>query len=414
MGSVIKQDDSENVKVIIGKLLDKAELPIKPVISAFDSVQSQSVAVKKLDHFTVPLLESCAEFLGIAVANQEGYKIFAKPALAKRIYLGFRALLPAPCKECGEKYVIDHRPQDPPRFSCFRCFRGSHDCERVSALHRTLSTLGTPAGFVWLCDKCVDDIDPIETRKHRARHASGTLSSDNVSLGSNADLSKLSEKSLFTSTQVEVTGNSDILNVSPLNQAPAPTQDICQNFLNWKCPHGMSGKKEIDGRKCSFVHPRVCNQFRISGLKGKNGCKKGSGCHFFHPEICKVALDNGSCPKRDCVKFHPRSTRIKKSESSRPNNAPRQAKQKATRRNGDTNSESSDFLELRNLVVGMATKLDVLEKKMSQSTPACQPISAPQTSAPAMFSAPAPPPLMPLGVHRLPHHPMTYPHHSFY
>ena len=44
---------------------------------------------------------------------------------------------------------------------------------KMLRLHRTLSTLGTPAGFVWLCDKCVDDIDPIETRKHRARHASG-------------------------------------------------------------------------------------------------------------------------------------------------------------------------------------------------------------------------------------------------
>ena len=158
MGSKQKQNDNEMVKVIVGKLLHKAEVAIRLVISAFDSAQTRLVVVKKLEQFTVPLLESCAEFLGIVLANQKGYKIFAKPALAQRIYLGLRALLPASCKECGEIYVIDHRPQDPPLFSCFRCFRGSHDCERVKVLHHTLSTISTPAGFVWLCDKCLDEV----------------------------------------------------------------------------------------------------------------------------------------------------------------------------------------------------------------------------------------------------------------
>ena len=235
MGSKQKQNDSEMVKVILGKLLDKAEVAIRPVISAFDSAQTRSVVVKKLEQFTVPLLESCAEFLGIALANQEGYKIFAKPALVQRIYLGFRALLPAPCKECGVIYAIDHRPKDPPPFSCFRCFRGSHDCERVKVLHHTLSTMSTPAGFVWLCDKCIDEVDPIEIRKHRVRHDSGMLSSDNLSLDSNADLSKLSWNSIITSTQVP--DNSHIFSVSPPNQTPpVPPRDVCQNFLNWKCP----------------------------------------------------------------------------------------------------------------------------------------------------------------------------------
>ena len=107
------------VKVIFGKLLHRAEVAIRLVISAFDSAQTRLVVVKKLEQFTVPLLESCAEFLGIVLANQKGYKIFTKPALAERIYLGLRALLPASCKECGEIYVTDHRPQDPHLFSCF-------------------------------------------------------------------------------------------------------------------------------------------------------------------------------------------------------------------------------------------------------------------------------------------------------
>ena len=59
MGSNQKQNDSENVKIIIGKLLDKATISIRPVISAFDSVQGRSSIIEQLDQLTVPSLESC-------------------------------------------------------------------------------------------------------------------------------------------------------------------------------------------------------------------------------------------------------------------------------------------------------------------------------------------------------------------
>ena len=307
---------------------------------------------------------------------------------------------------------MDHNPQNQPPFSCFKCFRGSHDCERVSLLHDTLSSLSTPTGFVWLCDKCLDEVDPIEPRKHKARHDSGAFSKSDLSDSANSsNTSNLALENALSSTQ------------NPIHQTPAasaspPSANICKNFLNWNCPHGISGKKQIGGKCCPFTHNRVCNQFRISGSTGRKGCKKGTNCAFFHPDICKVALDKGLCTKKDCVKFHPRSTRKKKNESHQPN-APIKVKEKAAKQIVDVNSKSSDFLELRNLVAGMATKLEALEKRMSQGTLAChpttQPISVPlQSSAPTMFSAPAPHSLMPLGVQRLPTHPMTYPHHSFY
>ena len=66
MGSNQKQNDSENVKIIIGKLLDKAAIPIRPVISAFHSVQARSAIIKRLDQFTVPLLESWIAFISVS------------------------------------------------------------------------------------------------------------------------------------------------------------------------------------------------------------------------------------------------------------------------------------------------------------------------------------------------------------
>ena len=66
MAGVCKQNDSENIKVIIGKLIEKADTTIRPVISVFDCFQTRQANFQKLNKFNVPVLESCAEFLGIS------------------------------------------------------------------------------------------------------------------------------------------------------------------------------------------------------------------------------------------------------------------------------------------------------------------------------------------------------------
>ena len=114
--------DSEKAKVIIGKLINSADQSIRPVISAFELSQSRSANTKRLDQFAVSVLESCAEFLRIPLANKDGFKIFTKLTLMDRLYMGFKALMPTRCGECGEDYVIDHVPDVAPFFSCFRCF----------------------------------------------------------------------------------------------------------------------------------------------------------------------------------------------------------------------------------------------------------------------------------------------------
>ena len=116
------KNGSENVKIMIGKLIDKADPSIRPIISAFDITLTRSVNLQRLNKFTVGLLESCAEFLGITLVDKDSYKIFTKSTLATRTYLGFMALMPAKCRECGNDYVIDHEPEIAPFFNCFTCF----------------------------------------------------------------------------------------------------------------------------------------------------------------------------------------------------------------------------------------------------------------------------------------------------
>ena len=360
MGANLRQIDSEKMKVIIGKLINKADPIIRPVISVFDvSKISRSVICQRLNQFKIGLLENCAEFLGIALADKDNFKLFVKETLCTRIFLALMALMPSKCGECREDYVVDHEPETQPFFHCFRCFKGSHDCERNKTLHETLSSLNTPTGFVWLCDECHSIVDPIEPRKQRSRHASQSLS-ENQSSNSGNDVSNLALQNALSSTQYSANAS---------QEAASPPADVCKKFLDWNCPHGISGKKQIAGKGCPFTHPRVCNEFRNFGSSGRNGCKKGANCDFFHPDICQATLTSGSCSKKNCPRFHPRASRKKSAPKKEPSPRTQKEEKPKNRSQNHSNPSSSDptpsdFLELRNLVTGMSAKLEMLEKKM--------------------------------------------------
>ena len=420
MGKNSQENDREKVKVIIGKMIENADLTVRPVISSFDSSQSRSVNIKRLDQFNVVMLEKCADFLGIPLADKDNFKLFTKPTLMERLYLDFKALLPAKCGECSEEYVIDREPNVAPFFSCFRCFQGSHDCDRNRTLHQTLSAMDTPTGFVWLCIECHGIIDPIEPRKQRARHVSASESLlENQSIDSSGDFSSIAHRNAMSSTQ-NLNQQVSFPNISPEQKSEETISSnsnsdvLCQNFLKWKCPHGISGKKKIHGTICPYVHPRVCNQYRLSGSSGKNGCQKGGNCSFSHPEICKPAVEKGSCLRRDCSKFHPRSTRKKNREgATKTKPTTGKAKQQSSKQNTGAAPKSSDFLELRSLVTGMAAKLEALEKKIDQSAPSQSYQSLAQPVGQMIYPAPPAPHMMNLGVPRLPHHQIPISHHSF-
>ena len=402
-----EKNGRENSKVIIGKLIDKAHSPVGPIISAFDISLTRSANVQRLDKFTVVQLENCADFLGIALVDKDSSKIFTKSALATRIYLGFMALMPAKCGECGDDYVIDHEPETAPFFHCFGCFKGSHNCERNRLLHQTLSAMNTPKSFVWLCDTCQAMVDPLEPWKKRSHHASGALSSLENQLSdianSSSDISNLPLKCAPTQ--------------HPIPTAPSPPSNVCRRFLNWNCPHGISGKKEIDGKCCPFTHLRVCNQFRISGSTGKRGCKKGAKCAFFHPNICKTTLESGSCSETNCTMFHPRAPG-KKSSSGSYNSSHHMAQMAKQTDTDTTSTSSSDCVELRNLVTEMAGKLEMLEKKMEQGAPECQPAlqqaSDPHIPPIIYPTASLPPHMMHLGVSMLPYYPTPFSQPTYY
>ena len=99
----------------------------------------------------------------------------------------------------------------------------------------------------------------------------------------------------------------------------------------------------------------------------------------------------------------------------RPKGTITNANQRSSNRSSNSDANTSDFLELRNLVTGMAAKLEALEKKLDQGTPsqACQTVAQPM-GASMIYPVQSAPPMMSLGVPRLPHHQIPFSPHSYY
>ena len=87
----MSSSDSDAVKLAIGNQLLRAETNeiSKRVISIFDPIASLAANIKSLNGFNLNMLEPCAEFLSINLADAEGNKLFTKESLFQRILFAF-------------------------------------------------------------------------------------------------------------------------------------------------------------------------------------------------------------------------------------------------------------------------------------------------------------------------------------
>ena len=64
-----------------------------------------------------------------------------------------------------------------------------------------------------------------------------------------------------------------------------PVQKVCGYYKRGNCRHGSTGKKLIEGLKCSFFYPPKCLKFCRYRNKIDFGCT--GPCDLLHPIICK-------------------------------------------------------------------------------------------------------------------------------
>ena len=93
-----------------------------------------------------------------------------------------------------------------------------------------------------------------------------------------------------------------------------PTKpEICPLYKKRQCPHGASGKNEVDGNVCPLAHPRKCLKFCRFG-KRKGGCSKGGSCKYYHPVLCKYSVKSNQCTNLECTYTHLKGTKRPKRE----------------------------------------------------------------------------------------------------
>ena len=331
----------DKIGLVIGGLLAKADSISKTVLSAFDPSKDLEANAKVLggSRFTPTVLDTCAQFLNIRIVDQNESRIFTnKPSLARRIILEIQSYYPAICSGCDTEYSVEF-DSDSPALRCFLCFQGCHDCSSFTSPDLSSS----PSGTVWLCRSCHMINNPVKQKKSKTK--SGSTPGSKVATGSNTPVQ--SEPKVSFSADVLSHRLSEISHQQQQSQQlpsgatgntnPNTRPDICEKLKVGKCPHGISGKTQHNGRACDKFHPKWCYRFARNGRKGKYGCRKGDKCLFYHPKHCPSSVSDKTCLSEECTLVHLVGT--KRHRFSEEQSYRRSDRQRS--RSGDSNRDSN-------------------------------------------------------------------------
>ena len=305
--SADKKPKKEPVKTVIPEfLLAEAPPRAKAVLEFYnkleckvDAMLSESI-IKIKSKFGAPFIEELATYLSLDVRqteNEKGYRNI--PVLIHRCLLKVRSYTPSTCGVCLENYCVEK--DTVPVFTCWMCFQGSHDCEGVAKIFSTLYTITQSlTGFNWTCHSCTE------------KGSLDLMSRIPVIPGKDDPVIVSDEISDPPGTAAEVVAK---------EVSTGESSGISCSFLaEGYCRHGISGKKEVDGKTCRFTHRKVCRKFKLYGSHSRHGCKLGAKCSKLHPKLCEGSqrrIKERQCLNSDCPHLHLKGTRRKEENPER-------------------------------------------------------------------------------------------------
>lgn len=271
----------------IGTILAKtSESGIKSVIGAITYEKSEKENVELIKGYSRNELIETHKFLKTlgtdypAPCQSLNPNSRNKDQYAEDIFNFINLLKPTQCTVCNENYVPTNDDYEDNKVKCFLCKRPSHhDC------YKDL-TINPDIGIIFLCSECLS--------VRAATELSKKLSNDETKDATSASLGD------DGSSEEKPKNKPDHVERIP------PTED-CPLYLERKCPHGLTGKREINGNPCPYKHRRLCLHFAANG---PDGCRFGNRCKYFHPKnICQNSINLQACLNKDCPDFHIKGTR---------------------------------------------------------------------------------------------------------
>ena len=284
------------------------------------------------NNFPVSTINLCADSLAIATDDDYGKKL-KKRTVINLILCKIKSMLPLNCSQCNEIYKL--KIDDEPLFTCYQCKIASHDCNAFKTLKDSIPNL-LQRGFVWLCGSC--HRDPTQANEH---------SKDESSVDQNQK----------TTTETVNTDELENLPIPRKVQYESRNSDrpICNKYKKGTCRHGLKGTKIVDGKPCSFDHPKRCFQYCKFGLGGKLGCRWGRECRYFHPVLCKSSVNSRKCLVETCTYVHLKGT--KRNESSPDYHQPHSS-QVPTKDNMSATTKNDQLERIEQMILSMKKDYD--------------------------------------------------------
>ena len=293
---------TDNQLAVLGELLNQATPLAKKIVSAYSPDVNYETNMVNIRKFDATHIEAAASFLGFQVRAEEKKLYKNLKVLSDRVILKIESLFESSCTECGDKYC--NKLSDVPLITCYLCLQGCHSCEKVTdkAPARTKS----PGGTVWLCSGCLKKNDLALVPK--------------LPSGKPPRPAETKGQSEQGEEEEEEEDEGDRVSPRRNRKRPAKTGPVCEAYKKRECPHGLTGKRLINGKACAHRHPPRCFRWCKHGDNKKLGCTRGKECRYFHPRLCQNSVAKKVCLNEDCKYVHLKSTRRSKAAGDNTRN----------------------------------------------------------------------------------------------
>lgn len=272
LGHMLARVDEANVKKVISGYDPDKPKPLNVNLLA----SSRFLLKDNIDPAITFLVEYTAEFFPHASPILENTASKPKLEKAADIINVFYAISPMQCRKCTKTYISTSANNTENTLNCLLCGRKSHaNCYKDY-------TVDNAVGIVFLCDPCLTTSETaivLETIKHKPEPK-----------------------------ETETPNGEDAASEYHESNEPPTDEMICPLYKENSCPHGLTGKRHIDGQPCPYSHPRKC--FYHIGKYGESGCRySAKRCPFYHPVLCENSLKLQMCLNKQCKHYHKPGTK---------------------------------------------------------------------------------------------------------
>ena len=274
----------------LGQLLAKtSETDIKNVIGYYDQSASAKENIQRIvNNFSRDSLKDTCTFLKSIGQDYPAQAMNISPAsrnkdqYASDIVKFIQYLKPVQCLACSTNYVATTEDFDEANPKCNLCKRPSHSvCYKDKSINPEI-------GIIFICSECLSakvalelNVQPTDPQPQPPKQPDTAAAKD---------------------AEIQDQHNEPS---EPKTVDPNQEEKDCPLYLKRQCPHGLTGKRHIEGKPCNFKHRKRC-MYHME--HGPSGCRFGTKCRYLHPPYCPNSIKLKMCLNRNCKELHMKGT----------------------------------------------------------------------------------------------------------